>query len=665
MTFLPAILAAVAILPSDRMALADRLFDKGDYATAQAEYEALRGEKSISEDKLLYRLAETAYAMGDAAAARKLYGEMLAVNPASASAPRAKLVMALTGTDEEKKREFAALEGDDVPLEVRVPALYHGGVLRKDPERLLKCAKLAPDGPYAIPARMKRAAILSESEEQSKRRMAVGEFAELSFLPDRRRAAEALYMAIRCCYSDARYAEASTLSSRYLKSDPKGDFAPQVRLMAAWSYYRLGKYSTAETYATGVKGDDFDYLRGASAYASGELDRAKALFTEYLENHPEGRYRKAAELPLARMDYDKASSEGDSAKLVEAARRSAALSGSSGDRLRYAWALESAGRTAEAISEYDGVAEAFPDSEDGAEALFRMALAEARAGDWQAVGRTLERMPMGKAGEKRRAESLYWRGVAMARVGSRDSAAALLKEALEAGLPEAEALEARLLLANRERRLGFEALARTGEAAAKENLLRAQKEYSSLVAAGEAARMGAKDLRDVASLLLDSRWGASDLEAAAKCAEALVDSGAGGAWKELAFILLARSREAAGRKYEAAEAYRKAIAVSAKAGMVAELPRAVLALGTIEMELGEREKADATLESAVALLSGDHPARAKAYLALAKNAKESGRTADARRFATIVESLFSDKGETAASVADAKEILKSLPEEAK
>ena len=64
MTLSALILAAIAVLPADRLAMADRLFNRGEYAAAKEEYAALRGEKAVPADELLYRLAECDRALG-------------------------------------------------------------------------------------------------------------------------------------------------------------------------------------------------------------------------------------------------------------------------------------------------------------------------------------------------------------------------------------------------------------------------------------------------------------------------------------------------------------------------------------------------------------------------------------------------------------------------
>ena len=49
---------AITVLPSDRMAMADRLFNRGQYEEAAKEYRALSGQEGIAADEILFRLAE-------------------------------------------------------------------------------------------------------------------------------------------------------------------------------------------------------------------------------------------------------------------------------------------------------------------------------------------------------------------------------------------------------------------------------------------------------------------------------------------------------------------------------------------------------------------------------------------------------------------------------
>ena len=646
MTLFPILAASVAILPSDRMAMADRLFDRGAYAEAKAEYSALRGAEGVPADELLYRLAETCRVTGDAKGARAIYGELLSKHPGSRHADRARLMRALAGTPDEQRTEFAVLDSNDVPADVRAAALYHLGVLNSDAETLSRCAKVDPKGRYATAARFRRAAILAESKDPAVRRSAVSEFNELTFLPDKDRAREALYMAVRCCYADRRYGEAGPLARRYLKAYPNGTAAANVRVMAAWSFYRTGKWALAEALCEEARSDDLDYLRGACALASGDSAKAKALLEKYLETYPEGRYRAAAELPLARLDFAAASAGDDKSLIVEAARRSAALSKSSADRLRLAWALENAGRVDEATAEYAAVARDFPKTADASEALFRKAMSDARAGRWSECELALAEVVSSNAKPSLKAESQYWRGISACRMGHPEEGVAFLKDALKEGLPLDESREARLLVADDDFKAGREAEAKAA--------------YAQLVREGACVRMNAARTRNVGRFLLGDRGGAPMPAEAAICGRALAEREDSAEWRQAGWALKGAAEEAEGSFAAAVESYRRAMKEMDKA-TTEDLPAAALSLGILETRAGECEKADATLRETVRLTAGDNARRVRAYLALARNCAAWGRPDEARKYATIVTTLFDD----AASVAEAKRLVESLGEGAK
>lgn len=649
MTISLAIIAAsVAILPSDRMAMADRLFDRGLHAEARNEYIALKGTPGVPEDELLYRIAEATRASGDAKGARSAYGELLSKFPASRHANRARLMRAVAGTEAEQKAELPALDTDGVPNDIRAAALYHLGSLTADAGMLLRCARTEPKGPYAVAARFRRAAVLAESKDPKERRTAVAEFNELSFMKDRGRADEALYMAVRCSYSDSRFAEAASLAQRYLKQYPDGAYVSNVRTIAAWSLYETGKWSLAESFCGDVKSDDFDYLRAACALASGDNAKAKSLFEKYLGEHPQGRYRRNAELPLARIDFSEASAGADKSLMVEAARRSAVLSRSSGDRLRLAWALENAGRADEARTEYSAIARDFPKSADGAEALYRRAMADARSGRWSEAELSLAEALSGAIRDERRATALYWRGIAAKKLGHDEEGLRHLNAALAAGLPIDETREAKLYIAD-------DAFTRGREAEAK-------KSYAALVREGATARMSAARIRNVGRFLLSAKGGGPLPDEALACAEALVTQkgDAAAEWRQAGWALKGAAEEAQGAFTSAIESYRKAFDERLKAP-TEDLPAASYALGVLETKAGEFEKADATLRGTVVLCERDNSARMRAYLALARNSLAWGRPAEASKYATIVTTLFDDAG----AAKEAEEIIGKATEAGK
>ena len=77
--------------------------------------------------------------------------------------------------------------------------------------------------------------------------------------------------------------------------------------------------------------------------------------------------------------------------------------------------------------------------------------------------------------------------------------------------------------------------------------------------------------------------------------------------------------------------------------------------------VGEHDKADASLRRAVELNSASPRARAEAYVALAKNAEARGDVETARKYATVVTSLFADEE----LCAEANKILNAHTEAAK
>ena len=635
MTIFPLLVAAITVLPSDRLAMADRLFNRGEYAAARAEYAALGGEKSVPEDSLIYRLAECDRALGRQASARRGYGDLVDRFPASPHADRSRLMKALCGSAEQRASELKVLDSDRVPSDIRAAALYYLGSASNDPDMLARSVKLDPKGKYAAYADFHRASILVKSSDPVERRKAVEVLLGIAFGKESKFSEDALYLAAVQSYNEKKYGGAASIFSRYLSRYPDGRHAADVRTMAAWSLYRDGRYADAAAMCGEGRTDDFAYLLGACAYANGDSASARRYFREYLDGYPQGKFRANAELPLARLGFDAATSEGNSPGVVENARRAYALSGLSGDSLRLAWAYEQAGRQAGAGAQYAETARRYPGTDDAAEALFRKAMADARAKRWSACELALaEALASGK-NVRRRAESLYWRGVAATQLGHEAEGAGFLRDALDGGLAIDESREARLMLADFAWRSG-----RTDEAKAA---------YAKLVREGATERMTAAKTLAVGKIV-----GGDE---ARMCAEALA-KGDSPEWRQAGYALLGATEEAAGRFTQAVGAYRRAMAEDAR---ISDLAPAALALGRLEMRAGENDRANATLARAVELGSDSPRLRAEAYLALAKNAEAKGDAESARKYATVVATLFSD----AELCAEAKKLLDAHPEGAK
>ena len=625
------VFAALAVLPSDRMAMADRLFNKGKYADAAAEYGALVGAEGVAADEITFRLAECNRATGKDAAARPLYREVFEKHPDSPRAAEARFLYAMGSPAEERRRRLAELDSDRVPAETRAAALYHLGTETSDTEALSRCVKVSPKGRYAPYANLRYGMLLHDSKDPAERRKGIEVLLGLAFgtspLAD-----EALYFASIQSYRDKKYGEAGSLFRRYRKLFPKGEHADETRTMSVWCDFMEGRFADAAA-ACGEGGtDDLDYLKAACAYSTGDNASALELFKKYLENYPSGVYRADTELAIARIEFDVASAADDASARVESAKRGFSLSKLAADELRLAWAYEQAKKYEDAAAEYAEVVKRFPGTPEAAEALYHKAMIDARGENWSAAELALaEALKSGKLGA-RTAEANYWRGVAAMRLGHEAEGAASLKAALEGGLAIDETREAKLMIADVDWRAG--------------RVDAAKAAYRALVAEGACERMSAARILAVGKLL--------DGEEAETCATALT-KGDTPEWRQAGWALKGACAERRGAYSAAIDAYRKCLAEPVKTESCA---KASLALGKLEFRAGEFDAADRTLKGAVTLNAGDTAARAEAYLTLAKNAGGKGDWESAVAYATVVTSLFDDE----TFVAEAKKIIADHPE---
>ena len=628
---LPILISAITVLPSDRMAMADRLFNSGKYQEAAAEYKALTGQEGIAADELLFRLAECDRVAGRTSEALKGYVELFTKYPESAHASRARFLNAMGRTGLERRKLLAELDSDRIDLETRTAALYHLGSEASDPAILEKCVKLDPKGKYAPYANLKYGSLLNASEDPATRRKGIEVLLGLAFggttLAD-----EALYLAAIQSYRDRKYGEAGSLFRRYRRSYPKGSHFDEALSMSAWCDFLEGRYADAAALCGEGKTDDLAYIKAACAYSTGDNETALRLFRKYLEDYPQGAYRADAELPIARLEFDRAAATNDFTKTIESAKRGFGLSKLAADELRLAWAYEKAGKPIAAAAEYAQVAERFPGSAEAAEAMYFKAMIHAREDNWSAAELALaEAMASGKLG-KRTAEATYWRGVAAMKLGHEVEGAGFLENAVAAGIGLDESREARLMVADFDYRSG-----RTEQA---------KGAYAKLVKEGACERMSAARILSVGKLV-----GGAEAET---CGKALVKSEAP-EWRQAGWALLGEC-EAKRESYAAAiESYRKCLAENVKTEAAAA---AALALGRLEFRAGEFDRADRTLKKAIELNASNARVRAEAYVLLAKNAGAKGDWKSAVAYATVVTSLFDD----AELCADAKKIIDEHPE---
>lgn len=628
------LLSAIAVLPSDRFAMADRLFNRGRYQEAVAEYRALEGESSIAADALLFRVAECEWALGHKAEAQAAYQKLADGFPDSKHASRARLQLALMASGEVRRKALQALDSDRSPKEVRAAALYHLGTDAREPDLLARAVSVDPKGPYAEAAGFSRGALMAESEDPAVSRKGVELLLAFAFGKGER-AEEALYLSAAQCYRMKRYGEAGSLFRRYRRSYPQGARLESVRKLAVWCDYLEGRYAEVLAACADKGVDDFAYLKAASTLATGDCDGAVRLFRDYLERFPAGAYRKESELALARQEFSFAARGSNVVWTVETAQRVYRQSKLPADGLRLGWAYTQANRANDAEALYRQLVHDNPDSAVAAEAQYARAMLAARAAEWSKAELLLaEALAGGKLGD-RQASASYWRGVAAIRIGHETEARRFLTAALAARLPMDEDREARLMIADMDLKAG-----RVDEA---------KGAYLKLVSEGACERMSATRLKTVGELLGG--------EAQATCARELIKSESA-EWRQAGWAMLGVAEEKKGAYSSAIEAYRAALA---EPTTTAEIAWAALNLGKLEMRAGESERAEETLRRAVTLNAENARARAEAYLALAENAAARGDRKAAAGYATVVVSLFDDPSLTAA----AEKILKANGEDQK
>ena len=624
--------AALTVASADRLAMADRLFNRGEYAAARAEYRALAGADGVSAETLAYREVYCAYQLGEKKDARRLALDFLKRFPASDDAGQVRFLGAMSAEDPaDRRRELSSLDADGTPTRLRTLALCELGNLTGEAAYFERCFKLAPDGSLADYAKFRHALCLSQSKVAAERRKATEELVDLAFGKKGAMSADALYSAASLTFYDQRYGEAVALAKRFLKAYPDdSDRCRQLRIIAASSEYNAGRYASAVEFCGEEHEERFDLVRALALDRFGDRDRAVAAAEDYLARHPQGEGRERMELLLARSDFDRADQNGDVKKLVEAARRAAELSKSAADRVRYGWTLERAGESAKAEEVYASVARDFPGAAEAADALYRRGMSLARRDRWSAAEVAFAEALAAKLPEASRALALYWRGVACLKLDHSAEGEKYLREAVAEKLPPDELREARLMLADAD----FNAGRREAALAA----------YTELVRLGATERMNSAKILAIGKLLAPAEM--------KLCADALT-AGANAEWRQAGWELAAEAEDRLGNATAAAAAREKCLAENCVTESAAA---ASLQLGLYRLSAGETAEADRELRRSVELNVKNDAARAAAYLALARVAIERGDREAARGYATVVAELF----EKEPAAAEARALLEKL-----
>lgn len=630
MTLSLVLAAALAVSASDRMAMADRLFNRGDYASAKTEYLALENVSGLDRAAILYRLVAAGKALKEDQFVREKGALFLKDYPGHAKEAHVRFLRALVGNDEEKRAELADLDRDGVPNDIRAGALCILGTMLDNEDMLKRSVQLDPAGSYTSFARSTRAAKLMRSKNPADRRLALSLFNDLSLSKDERIAKEALYAATYLSYSDGQFKDAETLANRFLKKYPGDVHEKAIRSMLAMSEYRLGRYVVALEQCTDET-DEWQLLVRASVHERlGHPAEAREAAEKALAAFPNGETRAMLMTILARLEFTEATQANDPERILTAARKAMELTKSPSDRLRYAWALENIGKRDEAEEEYSAIARDYPNTETSADALYRRAMSLLRREQWSLADISLdEALASGKLAEERRASANYWRGIAASRLEHMAEAVRFLKVAMEGSISLDERREARLVIADYDFNEGRQ------EAAIAE--------YTELVRDGAVQRMSAAKALAVGRLL--------EGDEARACAKFLIESESS-EWRQTGYALLGDVEFKADNLTAGAYAYQKCMDEPCVTDVV---PHVSLVLGQYLVREGNNvADAEAVLKNAVELNSKDPEARAQAYIALARAALLRGDEESAKGYATVVETLF----EGTEAVLEAKEILK-------
>ena len=616
------LVAALAILPSDRLVMADRLFNRGEYGLAKAEYTALRGSSELDGDAILFRLGECERALGNEKGAKLIYEELIKSHHNSKYVDRARLQIALSSEGAEREKALRVLDSNGVEASLRAEALYHLGLITGNVDYYTRSKTLSGKGRIYNHALFRESVILSEKGETPQiRRKAIGQLYTIGLDKSNTLADDAMYVAAMRSFAEKKYSESSAVFEQYEKLFPKGKHLGEVRAMSVWSEFLAGNYAKALSLCGKGDSDDTLYIKAACAQATGDTSGAYTLYKQYLERFPQGKYRNASSLYCARMDYSRYERAKSYNQALEAAKQAYALSKNPGDQLSIAWVYEKLEKTDDALREYIAISTQHPGSEYAAEAMFRKAMIDITAKRYAAAELSLKEMLSSNTMHKRKGEALFWRAVASEQLGHSVESVEFAKEACKVGLSIDREREARLMIADGDYNSGKTDLA--------------LRSYVDLINEGAIERMSAAKIHAVGRFILN-KGTKDDVAAVKKCAKALSEE-EDSEWRQAGAFLEGDAEMSMNEFNAAVSAYRRGFKENVR---VEGAANAALSLGELESRSGEYDKADETLKEAVKLNVNSQNNRAKAYLLLARNAEGGGRLKDAEAYATVVINLF-------------------------
>ncbi len=717
---LPVVAAVSSVAPKDRLQFANQLVKRGLYAEAVKEYEIIRDVGSVPRDEVTFRLAETYAKLNRSTEALNTYKELLAEFPSSKYVNYARLNRALLLRGEDRLNELRALDRDDVKKEIRSAVLFYLGEAAEEKNDVkaavsyyARSFETVSESDIARLARLKSAMLLSKSQEVADRRRALGIYLDLAASKDARLAEESLFFAAVLSYHDGRYTEAASLFGRLRDKFPDSGRAKESEIFAAWSYFMSGRFTESLALASQLrdgKNEDAYYLTAASLKRLSRFADALPAYDEALKVFPSGRFADAewfeklealnasgnsqgvldvlqgrrgmpVKVPVRAWSYgcDAAIAVTNYHLAIEYALQ---VAGDKSDplvvngMLRLAWLQEKVGNWKEAAKAYAAVSDSLPNNDIAPQALYQAGVVEIKAGradsarsywtklltrypaspyaakalysrameelrnkDYRAANASLTQLRKRFPKDAENADVHFWCGIAARGSGDEPEAEKHYRKALALN-PSAEIeREIKLELATVLQRRGAD-----DEASGL---------YAELLSTKAIERLSPGVLEWVAGAML----AATNCNDALTAAQALEKRNIDAKWNQIACELQGEIYEKQNQIDAAAAAYERALKTGARTFSGA---KAALALGKLDTERGEFERAKEILSDAVARSHSQEymDVRIKAYAALAANEEARGDTKAAYGYHLLVGTLFDDKRWTPHALLRVHEILK-------
>lgn len=397
--------AADTLSAEDRRLFADGLQSRRLFDRAATEYEALlRDCPDIAErDVVLFRWGESLRQTHRMKEADEAFARLLAEFPASHYAPRAlfsRAAIALAGgSDAEAAALLERVLAADPDPETREDALYYLGEALwragREADAVPRLESFLAEYPSSDHARYARISLALSLERRAGEAggpdadRARALLREVADGPDPDIAAEALFLAGQCDFARGNYAASADAFAELRRRFPDSRYVAESATRSAWASERADR--PADTLAQAEAAlrdpdaphrDEWLYLRGRALFQLDRPEDGLHAMEELVNTFEQSPYLVSAAYACA-LGYARVDRHADAiafADLIPA-----------DDPLRprvlrlSATSLEALGRTSEAITAYRELRRSFPDDEDAADSLFRLARLLQAAEDWPAA----------------------------------------------------------------------------------------------------------------------------------------------------------------------------------------------------------------------------------------------------------------------------------------